>query len=609
MTLDRSQKILAGIGLAALILTVRLFYVQIFDSRYKRDAISNSVVRQSVEPPRGVIYDREGRVLVGNDSFYDIMVAPREVTAFDTLALSAVLGVEPSFLKDRLKYYRTYRTRIGFKPQVLLKKVPAQTYMRFAEMQYRFPGFYGRLRTERIYPYNAGGNLLGYVAEVDPDYIRRHADYRAGDVAGQTGIEAARESDLRGKRGYNVYTRDSRNRILTPYRGGSEDVNAVPGKDVHTTLDAELQMYGQALMKGKTGSLIALDPSNGEILAMVSSPGLDVEALSDMSSHYASLAADPLKPMFNRSVQASYPPGSVFKLVNGLIGLQEGVLKPSYLYPCNEGFQYTVNKKLGCHTHRSPLNLEEAVMHSCNSYFCFVFKSILENPAYEDGTAEAFSAWERYVRSFGFGSPLGTDVPAESGGSIPSAALYDRIYGHGHWKFASVVSLSIGQGEIGATPLQIANLAAIMANRGWYVTPHIFSDTPAETRRVLVDSSLFEPIVEGMYRAVNAPAGSGATATFATVKGLDICGKTGTAENPHGDDNSVFICFAPRENPRIAVAAYIENAGFGATWACPTASLLVEKYLNGSIGKSRKWVEDYILSANLIKNDGNERRQ
>ncbi len=587
------NKIRIGLAVFAALLLGRLFYIQIINDKFKTDALNNSIVYETIYPPRGVIYDRSGEVLVGNQATYDILVTPREISALDTLALARVLGVEPDFVREKLDYYRTYRTRIGFKTLVFLKHVDEDIYMRFSEVEYRFPGFRGQIRTERMYPFNAGGNLLGYVSEVDADYIRKHPEYKGGDNVGRTGLEAARETDLRGEKGYHIYLRDSRNRVLTSYNDGEDDKLAVPGRDIHTTIDAHLQQYGQQLMKGRKGSLIAIEPSTGEILALVSSPGIDVDVLANMGSNYDKLMSDPGKPLFNRTVQASYPPGSVFKLVCGLIGMQEGVLSPSMRYGCSRGYVYAPGKKLGCHEHRSPLSFSEAVRMSCNAYFCNVFKNVLENKQYSS-TAEAFDKWASYVRAFGFGSKLGTDYPGELGGNIPSSTYYDKIYGRGHWRFSSVVSLSIGQGEIGATPLQIANLAAILANRGWYITPHLLSDTEAERHETGIERKYFEPAVEGMYEAVNMTVADGATATLARVRGLDICGKTGTAQNPHGDDHSVFICFAPRENPQIAVAAYIENGGWGGSTAAPIASLLIEQYLNGEIAPEREWLREWI---------------
>ncbi len=608
MVIDRKTKLLAGLVAVAVVLLCRLFYIQIIDRSYKESAENNSMVREVIYPTRGIIYDRNGKIIVGNKVAYDILVTPREVTAFDTLALADVLEVDPEVIRSKMAYYRKYRSRIGYQSQVMLKQISQEVYIRFAEVQYKFPGFRGQMRSIRDYPVNAGGNLLGYVSEVDADYIKKNPEnYRSGDYAGKTGIEAAREEELRGEKGYHIYLRDSRNRIQTSYKGGELDVEAVPGKDIVTTIDAELQQYGQQLMHNKAGSLIAIEPSTGEILAMVSSPGIDVDQLADIGQHYADLSKNPYRPMFNRTVQASYPPGSVFKLVNGLIGLEEGVLKPSDKYPCNHGFPYGNGHKLGCHGHASPLALKDAIATSCNGYFCYVFRNILENRKYPT-VQDSFDTWREYVSSFGFGHPLGSDFPSELGGNIPTSNYYNKIYGKRGWRFSTIISLSIGQGEIGVTPLQIANLCATVANRGWYKIPHIIKDSEQvkidpkyhERQYTMVDTSQFAIAVEGMWMAVNGGGSAGGTAFSAAIPGRDVCGKTGTAQNPRGADNSVFICFAPKDNPRIAVAAYIENAGFGATWACPIASLLVEKYLNGEIAPNREYVEKRVMEGNLM---------
>ena len=603
MEVGRSGRLLIGLGVAAAVLLVRLFTIQVLDRSYREDARNNSMYYDVIYPPRGLIYDRNGKLLVGNRLCYDIMVTPREIRDLDTLALCEVLGIEPSYVRERTQYYRKYRTRIGFQTLVFLKQISIERYSRFAEQAYRFPGFSGKERTVREYPFNAGGNLLGYVSEVDQAYLDSHKDYKSGDFAGRTGLEAAREQDLRGSKGHHIYLRTPGNRIMDVYNNGESDLDAVPGRDIVTTIDAELQQYGQHLMEGKLGSIVAIEPSSGEVLAMVSSPGIDVKDLEDIGSSYERISRDSRKPMFNRTVQASYPPGSVFKLVNGLIGLEEGTLEPWMQYPCYNGFVYSSSgKKLGCHSHRSPLNLEDAVKMSCNGYFCYVFRNILQNSKYSS-QAEAFDAWREYVCSFGFGSKLGSDFPYELGGNIPTSKYYNRVYGKNGWKFQTIISLSIGQGEIGATPLQIANLCATVANRGYYYIPHIVKDSEdvqidprfKERKYTKVDSVQFEKVIPGMWNAVNSTPGTGGTAVSACVPGLDICGKTGTAQNPHGDDHSVFICFAPREDPKIAFAVYVENAGFGATWACPIASLMVEKYLTGSIRPERKWAEDRVV--------------
>lgn len=606
MEINRKNKLLIGLVTVAAVLVGKLFYIQCINGEYKVNADNNSMVYDYIYPPRGVIYDRNGEILVGNKVCYDILVTPKEVQEFDTLALANALCIPDSLVRSKMAYYKKNRKSIGFRTLPFLKQVSSEVYMRFAEEEYRYPGFSSQVRSVREYPFNAGGNLLGYISEVNANDIKKHPEYKSGDYIGKTGLEAAREADLRGEKGYHIYLRDSRNRVQSSYMNGEHDKPAMPGHDIITTIDAHLQQYGQQLMEGKTGSVVAIEPSTGEILAMVSSPGIDVEVLSDIGKYYGEIAKNPRKPMFNRTVMASYPPGSVFKLVNGLIGLQEGVLVPSNSYPCNGGYAYSSSRKLGCHAHSSPLAFRDAIATSCNGYFCYVLRNVLENKKY-GSIQEAFDVWREYVLSFGFGHKLGSDFPSELGGNIPTSNFYDRIY-RKRWKFPTIVSLSIGQGEIGATPLQIANLAAIMANRGYYYIPHLVKDSEGieidpkyhERQYTKVDTTHFAVAVEGMYMAVNGGGSAGGTAFRAAIPGLEVCGKTGTAQNPHGKDNSVFICFAPKDNPKIAVAAYVENAGFGATWALPVASLMLEKYLNGEICEERKPMEDRMLETKFF---------
>lgn len=607
MKLNRQNRLLIGLCTAAAILIARLFSIQIIKDKYKTDASNNSMVYSIIYPTRGIIHDRNGKILVGNKVAYDLMVTPKEVEEFDTLALAEILEVSPDFIKDKMDEFHRNRRRIGYQSVVMLKQIEPQRFMKFAELAYKFPGFRGQARSIREYPFNAGGNLLGYVSEVNAKYLKDHPDeYRAGDYAGMTGIEAAREKELRGEKGYNIWLRNSRNKIESRYRDGELDKEAVPGNNITTTIDADLQHYGQLLMKNKVGSLVAIEPSTGDILAMVSSPGIDVDMLADFGQHYNDILSNPYKPMFNRAVQAPYPPGSVFKLVNGLIGLQEEVFTPQTMYPCSMGYHFG-KSKLGCHAHKSPINFEESIMMSCNAYYCYILRSILENKRF-GSIDEAMDTWREYVMSFGFGQKLGSDFPSELGGFIPDSKYYNRYYRKGGWKATTVISLSIGQGEIGCTPLHLANLCATIANRGFYYIPHIIKDSEnvaidpkyKERHYTKVDTVHFPKVINGMYRAVNSGFGSGGTASIAAVKGLDICGKTGTAQNPHGHDHSVFICFAPKDNPRIAVAAYVENGGFGATWAAPIASLLTEMYLNGEIGEDRKALEKRMLEGNLL---------
>jgi len=606
--MDKSTRLIIGLCVLAFLLIVRLFHIQIVDKSYTESADNQSMVRDWIYPSRGIIYDRNGDVLVGNRITYDIVVTPKELakTEFDTLALASSLGISPEYVKEKFAYYKKFRSRIGWKSEVFVKHVSAEQYVKFAEIQQiKFPYFKGVARSAREYPINAGGNLLGYCSEVDDNFMAKHpGEYRPGDYAGRTGIEAAMETYLRGEKGYTMMVRGSDNRVKESYNNGELDKEAIAGTDIVTCIDAKLQNYGQRLMNDKVGALVAIEPSTGEILALVSSPCIDVNCLDDFSAHYNEIASNKYRPMFNRAVASAYPPGSVFKLVNGLIGLQEGVLKPSTRYGCHNGYTYAKNKKVGCHNHYSPLNMEQAIMMSCNGYFCQVFKTIIDNPKYSN-CKEGLDKWKEYANSFGFGKKLGSDFPSEKGGIIPDSKRYDKVY-RKRWNSTTVISLSIGQGEIGCTPLHIANLAATIANRGYYYIPHIVKASPGveidpkyyEKQYTMVDAENFEKVIPGMYKAVNAGMGSGATAWIGAVPGLDICGKTGTAQNPRGDDNSVFICFAPKDNPKIAVAAYLENAGFGATWAVPMATLMVEKYLLGQT--TRPDLEKSMMDGSLM---------
>ena len=587
MEINRKNKLLIGLVVVAAILLGKLFYIQVIDGSYKRSSENNSMVYDWIYPPRGVIYDRNGEILVGNKICYDIMVTPSEVREFDTLALAQSLDVEVDFIREKMAYYHNYRSRIGFQTLVFMKQVPMETYMKFAEEQYYYPGFKAQVRSMREYPFNAGGNLLGYISEVSKDEIANNPDvYKPGDYIGKTGLEKAREADLRGEKGYHIYLRDSRNRTRSAYEDGAFDKDAVPGHDIVTTIDAHLQQYGQQLMTGKVGSVVAIEPSTGEILAMVSSPGIDVDVLPEFSKHYNKLMKNPRKPMFNRTVQASYPPGSVFKLINGLIGMQEGVLKPTDAYPCNHGFPYGNGHNLGCHGHSSPLRLMDAIATSCNGYFCWGLYNMISNRNKYSTKQEAVNIWRDYMVSMGFGYKLGIDLPGEKRGLIPNAEFYDDAF-KGHWNGLTIVSIGIGQGEVNLTPLQIANLGATIANRGYYIVPHVVKEIkdqeidPMYTERHYTKAkrSAYDWVVRGMRAAVTS-----GTCSSANTAAYAVCGKTGTAQN-RGHDHSIFMGFAPMDNPKIAIAVYVENGGFGATYAVPMASVMMEQYLKGGLSE------------------------
>ncbi len=613
---DKTKRLIIGLCITGAIFVIQLFRLQIADDEYKISAANNALRYETRYPSRGLILDRNGKILVGNKVTYDIMATPADLQPFDTLEFCRIMEADPEEIKAKFADFRKRRRKIGYQTVPLIKQADSEKYNRFAEVSFKFPGITAVSRSTRDYPYNACGNLLGYVSEVDTSYIRKNPEYRSGDYAGKTGIEAICEKELRGVKGYSIFVRDVHNRIQSSFENGLHDSSAVPGNNVYTTIDAELQNYVEEIMANKVGSVVAIEPETGEILALVSSPGISVDKLANINRYYNEIASDPMKPMFNRAVMSPYPPGSVFKILNGLIALQEGVLTPSTTYRCSNGY-HVGNFTLKCHSHKPSIDMTESIMMSCNAYYCYVLRDILDNPAYRN-IEESMKEWQRMVMSFGFGKPLGCDLPSEQGGTIPGPETYNHTHGKGRWKSLSVISLSIGQGEIGATPLQLANYAAILANRGYYRIPHILkehADTAdaakfSEKRYTAIDRKHFDEIIPGMYYAVNKTSADGATAWRAGVKGLEICGKTGTAQNPHGKDHATFIGFAPKDNPRIAICVYIENAGFGGTWAAPVASLAIEKYLTGSISRPEveKQMKEAVLNPYFKPEEKNDNR-
>ena len=571
----------------------RLFYIQLIDDRYK-DMADNNALRHVVQyPPRGEVRDRNGEFIVQSREAYDLMVIAREIPkeGFDTMRMCRVLGMGKEELIKQLTRAKT-RSRV---PMMITNQLSKEVKLRFDECNFR--GFYTVYRTIRSYPRRIGGNLMGYVGEINADQLRKRPEYRAGDYIGISGLESAYEEVLRGKKGVKVNEIDAHGVIKGSFRDGMYDSLPIPGRSLVCTIDAELQELAEELMEGKVGSVVAIEPSTGEILLMVSSPTYDPNDLvgKNLRLNYNKLLNNPHRPLYNRAVSSHYPPGSTFKLVQGLIGLQEGVLKPSYSYPCNGGYSYAKGRKMKCHPHPSPLELRPAVANSCNAYFCYVFRDIIENRKYEN-VKEGLDVWADYVRSFGFGRTLDSDFANETRGRVPTSEYYNKVY-HNSWKAQTIISLSIGQGELGCTPLQMANLAAIIANRGYYYIPHIVRSVEGvdsleqrfyEKQYTKVDAQHFEPIVEGMWQGVNVAG----TSTRAAVAGLDICGKTGTAQNPHGRDHSTFLSFAPKDDPKIAISVYVENGGFGATIALPIASLLIEKYLTDTI--TRPYMIDQV---------------
>ncbi len=580
------------------IIILRLFHIQIVDSSYKEAADNNALRYEVQHPPRGEIYDRNGEFLAQSIASYDLLVTPRELSkdGFDTLTLCRIAGISKERLERELKRAANYSRR---RASVIVKQMSIESKLLFDEGNYQ--GFHTVYRTQRSYPRKIAGSLLGYIGEVSESDIQRDPYYNSGDYKGFSGIESAYEELLRGVKGTKINIVDVHGAVKEPYKGGEYDTPISPGVALVSSIDAELQAFGEELMEGKVGSIVAIEPQTGEILMMVSSPGYDPDKLvgRERGNNYMELLNNPRRPLYNRAVMTRYPPGSTFKLVNGLIGLQEGVLVPSQLYPCHGG--YTIGRGVKCHDHYSPLNLRAAVATSCNAYFCYVLRNILDNPKY-GGVKNGFDKWEEYVRSFGFGRKLGSDFLSEYGGYVPDRDFYDRTY-RGSWNSLTVISLAIGQGELGCSPLQMANLAAIVANRGYYYIPHVIKKIEGadsldqkyyEKHFTLVDSKHFDSVIDGMYDAVNAPGGTG---TVAAVAGLDICGKTGTAQNSQGKDHSTFLCFAPRNNPQIAISVYVENGGFGSTVAAPIAGMIVEKYLTGKV--ERQWLVDQIKNTRI----------
>ncbi len=607
MTNQYSERkyIIGGIViLLSILFIIRLLTLQMFDNKYKLSANNNSQRKVTIHPPRGLIYDRNHKLLVYNEATYDIMVIPNQLEEFDTNLLAELLNIDKKYINKNLykaKHFSYY------KPSLFLKQLSVKSYGKFQENIYKFPGFYAQPRTLRKYPQKIAAHILGYVGEVDKKIIENNKSYKQGDYIGRSGVEKYYENILRGKKGSNIFLVDVHNRIRGKYKNGKYDTLAINGNNLTLTLDAKLQAYGEKLMKNKIGSIVAIEPSTGEILTLVSSPNYDPNLLvgRQRAKNYRKLLLDSLKPLFNRAINAKYPPGSTFKLVNALIGMQEEVLNENTYYTCNHGYHFG-GISVGCHGHKSPLNLKESIQISCNSYYCNVFKTLIDNKNFTS-TTQSFNVWRNYVTSFGFGRYLESDISDESRGFVPKSTYYDKYYKKNHWSALTIISLAIGQGELGITPLQMANMASIMANRGYYYIPHIVKEISEgisispkyEVKHFTkINSEYFPTVIDGMELVVNG--GPGSTARIAKIDSIIVCGKTGTAQNPHGKDHSIFIAFAPKNNPKIAIAVYVENGGFGATWAAPIASLMIEKYLKNKISNNRKYLENYILNANLI---------
>lgn len=603
--LEKRKYVIGGFIITiAIIYLIKLFGLQILDDKYKSYADNNAFLRKTVYPSRGMIYDRNDSLVVFNQPAYDVMMIPRDVHNFDTLDFCRTLSITPDDFRARIKAMKSSPNYSSYTPQTLITHLSAKDYGKLQEKLYRYPGFFIQKRILRQYNYDVAANILGNIREVSDADIKRDDYYRAGDYCGDLGIEKSYDKFLRGVKGEEILIRDSFGRIRGRYEDGARDIMPISGKDLHLGIDIKLQEYAESLMVNKIGAIVAIEPSTGEILAMVSSPTYKPSQLigRERGKNYRSLTRDPQKPLFDRSLMGAYPPGSTFKPSQGLILLEEGIVNLQTAYPCYHGY-INGGLRVGCHSHGAPIPLKPALQTSCNAYFCWGFKSMIDKRSKYGSSAKAFEVWKNHLVSLGYGYPLGVDLPSEGRGFIPNAKFYNKVYGEGRWSANTIISVSIGQGEILATPLQIANLCATIANRGWFITPHIvkeIQDTIIEDKYRIkriptIKQNYFNEVAEGMRMAV-----TDGTCRLANLPGLDVCGKTGTAQNPHGRDHSAFIGFAPYNNPKIAVCVYVENAGFGATYGVPIGSLVIEKYLNGTISPERKYLEERMLTSNTI---------
>jgi penicillin-binding protein 2 len=601
--------IIVFIVFTSVVYSLKLLHMQVIDNTWSENASFISETRREIIPPRGVMFDRNGIKVVSNSPYYDLRFIEKNIVNLDTAALAELLQVPDTFIRYRfneiVRQQGTYKGKSNYqkaREYTFIQGISKEEIARIAPELYRFPGFYEVATSMRQYPYPNAANILGYTAEVDSSDMAGDAYYKRGDYIGKAGLERFYEKELRGSKGIKYLLRNAANNTIQSFEEGRMDTLAVQGKNLTLSIDIELQAYGERLMKNKLGCIVAIEPATGELLCVVSSPSYDPNLLvgrQNISLNYPKLLMDPYKPLFPRPTQAEYPPGSIFKLLQALIALQEGVITPNTGFPCASSI-------VGCHRHAQANNVPSAIQVSCNPYFYFTTKRIIEQgkkkSIFEDA-AYGLAVWQKYMNSFGLGVKLETDIFGIRPGLIPGPAFYDRWYGKNGWAFKTIRSIAIGQGEVKLTPLQMANIAAIIANRGWYYTPHtvksIGEDGPRPEflikHKTMVDSIHFIPVIEGMRKVTEEAGGTG---RYARVPGITVCGKTGTVENRQGKDHSVFIAFAPMENPKIAIAVFTENAGFGGTWSAPIASLMIEYYLNREVSDKAK--EQRILDAVIL---------
>jgi penicillin-binding protein 2 len=590
-----------------LVCTARLFYLQVYSS----DAYSildDTAIRKVYNyPKRGYVYDRNGKLLVANQPSYDVMVIPRDVEPLDSSDLKEFCGllkITADEYRQKLERARNYSPRL---PSPFVPQLSKKDYAVLQEKMWKYEGFYIQKRSLRSYQTTIGANVLGDIGEVNRQIIAQQPYYKLGDLIGKQGVEKTYENTLRGVKGVKFIQKDRFNKDIGPYKEGRFDTLPRPGRDISITIDSQLQAYGELLMRNKRGGIIAIEPSSGEILAMVSGPSYNPNLLvgRDRSKNFSELYNDSIaKPLFDRGLQAMYPPGSPFKTLNALIALQEGVITTEERFSCSMGYRYG-NRRMGCHAHRSPVNMNIGIYESCNAYFANTYRRIIDK---YDTPAEGMDKWSNHVKSFGLGDYLNNDLSVGQPGKIPTAKTYDLAYGKNRWYTTFTISNAIGQGEVLATPIQLANMAAAIGNRGYYYTPHIIKKIEGDTiplkfttpKYTTIDKQHFEPVVQGMFDVYNK-----GTAKYLQVPGIEICGKTGTAENyaiidsvkTQLTDHSIFVAFAPKDNPTIAVAVFVENGYYGSRFAGKMASLMIENYIKGKI--TRTDLEDFVLRHTL----------
>jgi penicillin-binding protein 2 len=592
--------------LIGFIYVARLFYLQVVQKSYANQAQSNAVKRVINYPSRGMIFDRKGKLIVNNEVVYDLYITPKQVTNLDTQLFCKLLSIDTAYFNVKSKEAINHSR---FLPSLFLKQIPQSVFANLQEYLFQFSGFYAEARNIRSYPYRSAGHVLGYISEVTPNDIKKSNYYQLGDYIGVSGLELSYEQQIRGTRGVRYIQVDRFNREKGSYQNGELDTIPMAGRDLISTLDIELQTYGEELMKGKVGSIVAIEPATGEILAFVSSPSYDPNLLTGWGrgNNYKKLLDDSIgKPLINRPLAGEYPPGSTFKPLMGLIALQEHLTTTNYGFGCGGGYRLG-NHIVGCHGHQYASNLKIATALSCNSYFCQLFKLVIQNDS-SRSIPEAYENWKAHLNEWGMGVKTGIDLKNESDGNVPSSKYYDKMIGEGEWKGTTIISLGIGQGEMLATPLQMANLVGGIANNGYWITPHlvkaVINDSLALKEKLfkhvtrITDTLYFNSLKVGMEGALKY----GTAKRVARADSITMAGKTGTAQNPHGEDHSWFVAYAPKDNPKIAIAVVVENSGFGAKWAAPIASLMIEKYIRGYIkGKVRIALESKMKKGRILK--------